>query len=121
MPPVNATYAKAAVVGALAGTVAGLFGVGGGIIVVPGLVLWLGVSQRMASGTSIATIVASSGAALIAFGTSGNVDWQAAALVFAGAAAGAVVGARIAIRLPERTLTAAFAVVLFVAGVRMLL
>jgi len=117
---VNATYAKAAAVGAVAGLVAGLFGVGGGIIVVPGLVLWLAINQREASGTSIATIVATSAAALISFGISGNVDWGAAGLVFLGAAVGAVIGARLATRLPEQMLTAAFAVVLLIAGVRML-
>lgn len=119
--PVNATYVKAAAIGAAAGVVAGVFGVGGGIIVVPGLVLWLGISQREASGTSIATIIASSAAALIAFGVSGNVDWPAAALVFIGAAFGAVIGARIATMVSERVLTATFAVVLFIAGIRMLL
>jgi len=118
---VNATYAKPAVIGAAAGVVAGVFGVGGGVVVVPGLVLWLGISQREASGTSIATIVASSAAALIAFGVSGDVDWDAAPLIFAGAAVGALIGARIATRAPERVLTAVFALVLFVAGVRMLL
>ena len=118
--PMNATYTKAAAVGAVAGLVAGLFGVGGGIIVVPGLVLWLAVSQREASGTSIATIVATSAAALVSFEISGYVDWMAAGLVFIGAAVGAVIGARLATQLPERTLTAAFAVILLIAGVRML-
>lgn len=116
----NATSAKAAAVGAVAGLVAGLFGVGGGIVVVPGLVLWLAVRQREASGTSIATIVATSAAALVSFGISGDVDWAAAGLVFIGAAVGAVIGARLATRLPERTLTAAFAVIMLIAGFRML-
>lgn len=119
--PVNTTYAKAALIGGAAGVMAGLFGVGGGIIVVPGLVLWLAVSQRQASGTSIATIIASSSAALIAFGISGSVDWGAALLVFTGAAVGAVIGARAATLLPERMLSAAFATVLLIAGVRMML
>ncbi|MFB3098996.1 MAG: TSUP family transporter, partial [Acidimicrobiia bacterium] len=86
-----------------------------------GLVLWLAVSQRQASGTSIATIIASSSAALIAFGISGSVNWGAALLVFIGAAVGAVVGARAATLLPERMLSAAFATVLLIAGVRMML
>ncbi|MCH7844734.1 MAG: sulfite exporter TauE/SafE family protein [Acidobacteria bacterium] len=117
----NTTHAKAAFIGGAAGIMAGLFGVGGGIIVVPGLVLWLAVNQRQASGTSIATIVASSSAALVAFGISGSVDWGAALLVFTGAAVGAVIGARAATLLGERTLSAAFAVVLLIAGIRMML
>jgi len=117
---VNPTYAKGAVIGLFAGVIAGLFGVGGGVIVVPGLVLWIGLSQREASGTSIATIIASSAAALIGFGIAGNVEWAAAVVVFLGAAVGAVIGARIATVVPERILTATFALVLVIAGLRML-
>ncbi len=120
MAAVNSTVVKPLILGVAAGSVAGLLGIGGGIIVAPGLVLLLGVSQREASGTSIATIVASSGAALTAFGISGNVNLGAAVPIFIGAAVGAVLGARIASRVPERFLTAAFAVVLLVAGIRML-
>ncbi len=120
VPAVNSNYAKGALVGVAAGVIAGLFGVGGGIVVVPGLVLWIGISQRQASGTSIATIIASSAAALISFGIAGSVDWSAALIVFLGAAVGAVIGARLATVVPERILTATFAVVLVIAGIRML-
>ena len=121
VPAVSSNYARGAVIGVVAGVIAGLFGVGGGIIVVPGLVLWIGISQRQASGTSIATIIASSAAALISFHIAGNVEWVPALIVFVGAAVGAVIGARLATVAPERILTATFAVVLFVAGIRMLL
>ena len=67
------------------------------------------------------TGIASSSAALVAFGISGSVDWGAALLVFTGAAFGAVIGARAATLLPERMLSAAFAAVLVVAGIRMML
>lgn len=116
----NSIYVKGAIIGVTAGVIAGLFGVGGGIIVVPGLVLWIGLSQRHASGTSIATIIASSAAALVSFGIAGNVDWGAALIVILGAAVGAVIGARLATIVPERALTATFALVLVIAGIRML-
>lgn len=116
----NPALAKPVILGAVAGAVAGMLGVGGGIIVAPGLVLWLGLAQREASGTSIATIIASSAAALLAFGIRDRVNWGAALLVFVGAALGAVLGARIATRVSERMLTAAFALVLLAAGIRML-
>ncbi len=115
----NPALAKAIALGAVAGTVAGLFGVGGGVIVVPGLVLWLAISQREASGTSTATIVASSAAAMIAFGIGGNVDWRAAGLILIGSVVGAWGGAWIAERVNERALAVAFAVILAVAGIRM--
>jgi hypothetical protein len=99
--------------------VGGLFGVGGGVIVVPGLVLWLGFSQYKASGTSVATIIASAGAALISFAGDGSVDWGAAGLITVGAVVGAAIGARILHLIPARALTRAFSVILIVAAVRM--
>ena len=117
----NPLYLKGAVIGLAAGVVAGLFGVGGGIIVVPGLVLWIALSQREASGTSIAAIEVAALTALISFGLSGNVDWTAAVIIFLGSAVGAVFGARLATRVSERRLTAVFALVVFIGAVRMLM
>lgn len=117
----NPSLAKAIALGLVAGSVAGLFGVGGGVIVVPGLVLWFTLTQREASGTSTATIVASSAAAMVAFGIGGNVDWRAAGLILIGSVAGAWGGAWIAERVNERALAITFAVVLAVAGIRMVI
>jgi len=112
---------KAIALGAVAGMIAGLFGVGGGVIVVPGLVLWLALAQREASGTSTATIVASSAAAMATFGVSGSVDWRAAGLILVGSVVGAWIGAWIAERVNERVLAVAFALILAIAGIRMVL
>ena len=117
----NTGLVKPVILGSFAGIVAGLFGVGGGVIVVPGLVLWLGLSQRRASGTSAATIVASSAAAMVAFGIGGSVDWGVAGFILVGSVMGAWVGAVLAKRLNERILAITFALVLLVAGVRMVL
>lgn len=117
----NTALVKAVALGAVAGAVAGLFGVGGGVIVVPGLVLWLALTQREASGTSMATIVMSSAAAVLAFGISGSVDWRAAGLILVGSIAGAWGGAWFAERLNERVLAFVFALVLAIAGIRMVL
>lgn len=117
----NSALLKAISLGAVAGIVAGLFGVGGGVIVVPGLVLWLALAQREASGTSTATIVASSAAAMATFGMSGSVDWRAAALILVGSVVGAWIGAWIAERINERLLAIAFALVLVIAGIGMVL
>ena len=112
---------RAVMLGIAAGTVGGMFGVGGGIVVVPGLVLWLGFSQHRASGTSVATIIASAGAALIPFALDGSVDWAAAAVITLGAIAGAAIGARILHRIPARVLSRAFSALLIVAAIRMAL
>jgi uncharacterized membrane protein YfcA len=118
---VNGNLVKPIILGSTAGIVAGLFGVGGGVIVVPGLVLWLGLAQRKASGTSAATIVASSAAAMVAFGVGGSVDWKAAILIIAGAVVGAWIGAWLTKHINERALAVTFSIVLIIAGVRMVL
>ena len=110
---------RAISLGLAAGFVGGLFGIGGGVVVVPGLVLWLKFSQHKASGTSVATIIASAGAALLTFGVEGSVDWGAAALITTGAVVGAAIGARILHLIPAKTLTRAFSVLLIVAAARM--
>lgn len=117
----NSLYVRSALIGLAAGAAGGLFGVGGGIVIVPGAVLFLGLTQREASGTSLAAVAVLSFAALIAFGASGNVDWSAAAIIFAGSAVGAVLGANLTTVVPERALTVTFALVLLVGGIRMLL
>jgi uncharacterized membrane protein YfcA len=110
---------KAALVGAVAGFMSGLLGIGGGVIVVPGLVLLVGLNQYSAAATSVATIVGSSAAALFAFSSNGSVDWSTAAIVFAGAAVGAWFGARWMDKIPEHWLAGTFALVLATAAVRM--
>ena len=117
--PIPPTQAVA--LGLTAGVVGGMFGVGGGIIVVPGLVLWLGFSQHRASGTSVATIIASASAALIPFAIDGSVDWAAAIAITLGAIAGAALGARILHRIPAHNLSRAFSLLLVVAALRMIL
>lgn len=119
--PVTVPASRAVALGLIAGLVGGLFGIGGGVIVVPGLVLGLGFDQHRASGTSVATIVASAGAALITFAGDGSVDWRAAAVITAGAVSGAAIGARILHRIPAATLRWVFAIVLVAAAFRMAL
>ncbi len=113
------TSLRSAAIGLVAGGVAGLLGVGGGIIFVPGLVLLVGLDQRRAHATSVAIIVAAATTALLGFAIEGNVDWPAAGYLFAGSAAGAYLGARNLERIPEIWLTRAFVVLLFVAAIRL--
>lgn len=110
-----------AVIGAVAGFLSGLLGIGGGVIIVPTLVLWLRLDQKRSAAASVATIAATATAALITFGVGDAVDWGAAAIVFIGSATGAVVGSRYLERIPEWTLAATFSVVMAMAAVRMLL
>ncbi|HEY5727977.1 MAG TPA: TSUP family transporter [Acidimicrobiia bacterium] len=106
-------------IGLTAGFIGGLFGVGGGIIVVPGLVLLLGFSQHQASGTSTATIVATSGAAVVGFAAGGEVDLPAAAALLAGAGLGAWLGAHYLDRVPELWLLRGFILLLLFTVARL--
>ena len=112
-------WLKALAVGVVAGFASGLLGIGGGVIVVPGLVLLVGLDQYKATATSVATIVLSASAGLIAFSMNGSVDWLTAAIVFIGSASGAWIGAHYLERVPEHLLAGVFSVVMVIAAVRM--
>jgi uncharacterized membrane protein YfcA len=112
---------KLVVVGTAAGFFSGVFGVGGGSVIVPLLVLWLGYLQREAVGTSLLAIVfiASFAAALQA--GYGNVRVVDAVLVGVPAVGGVLLGAWLAQRLPQRTLALLFSGVLVAAAVELVL
>lgn len=115
------TQGRALAIGLIAGFIGGLFGVGGGIIVVPGLVLLLGFTQHRASGTSTATIVASSAAAVVGFAGSGEVDIPAALVLVTGATLGAWLGARHLDRIPELWLLRGFILLMVFTAARLAL
>lgn len=112
--------AAALPVGVAAGFIGGLFGVGGGLVYVPAMVLLLGVAQHTAHGTSVAAIVAAATAAVIPFASDGAVDWAAAGTLFVGASVGAVVGVRLIGKMSEIWLARSFVALLFVAAGRLL-
>jgi uncharacterized membrane protein YfcA len=108
-------------IGLAAGFFSALFGVGGGVVIVPLLVLVAAYPQRQATGTSLAAIGVIALVGAVAYGVRGEVDLAYAALIGLPAAAGAVAGAKLQQRLPVRTLALAFAGLLVVVGVVMLL
>ena len=126
-PPPSATarvrrpLAPIAVVGVLAGFLAGLFGVGGGILIVPGLVLAAHMSQRLAHGTSLAAVVPISIASLISYAAHDNVDWNVALWLAVGAVGGAVIGTRCSTCSPSARSAIMFIVVLVASALRLFL
>lgn len=108
-----------ALVGALAGLLAGVFGVGGGILVVPGLVLITTMSQRLAHGTSLGAVLPIAAASSIGYAAHGNIDLPVALWLAIGAVGGAIVGTRLLHVLPARTLGVMFAAVLLLSAVRL--
>jgi uncharacterized membrane protein YfcA len=114
----------AVLIGIVAGFLSGLFGIGGGVVIVPAFVLILALDQYRAAATSVATIVITAAAALITFVVTATgdeqINWTAAIVVFSGSAVGAVVGARYLERIPEYLLTGVFALVMAIGAVRMM-
>ena len=103
-------------IGAAAGLLSGLFGVGGGVVIVPGLVLFGAMEQRRAHATSLAAIVPIALAAVVGFAIDDAVDWAAAGLLTAGALVGTVVGTRFLRSIPQRALRVIFAVFLLASA-----
>jgi len=91
------------------GVLTGFFGVGGGFVIVPALVLLLGVALRAAVGTSLAVIAIISAAALTAHLNSGAVDWTVAVSFTATAVLGAIAGTRLADHVSTERLSQLFA------------
>jgi uncharacterized protein len=108
-------------IGLAAGFFSALFGVGGGIVVVPLLVLAAGYDERSATGTSLAAIGLIALAGTVSYSIRGEVDVGAAALLGLPAALGAVAGARLQQRLATRTLLLGLAVLLVTIAVYLVL
>lgn len=108
---------KLAVTGTLAGLFSGLFGVGGGTVIVPLLVLWLGYDERKATGTSLAAIVVIATFATIAQGAYGNVEVLKGMLVGVPAVGGVVFGTWLQQRISTDTIGLLFALLLIAVAV----
>lgn len=89
-----------ALLGALTGLLSGVFGIGGGVVLVPMLVMFLGFEQRLAAGTSVAAILPAAVVGGIGYAVQGNVDWIAAVLLAAGVVVGAQIGSYLLARVP---------------------
>lgn len=110
---------RAVFVGLAAGFLSGVFGVGGGILVVPALVIVMKMDQRLAHGTSLAAVLPISIASLLGYGIAGEVDWPVALFLAMGAVAGAVLGTKLLHVLPQRVLALAFSGLLLATALRL--
>ena len=113
---------KLAAIGTLAGIFSGLFGVGGGTIIVPLLIFWFAYGERLATGTSLAAIIAIGLLGAIAQGgIYGNVHVGTGLLLAIPAIAGVVLGTAIQQRIPQRTVSYLFAALLVAMAVELIL
>jgi hypothetical protein len=111
---------RLAVIGTLAGLFSGLFGVGGGSVIVPLLVLWLAYDEHAATATSLAAIAFIAGFAALTQGLYGNVHVLDAVLIGVPAVVGVLIGTRLQQRLPARTVSLLFAGVLVLSAVELI-
>ncbi|MGA8219172.1 MAG: sulfite exporter TauE/SafE family protein [Solirubrobacterales bacterium] len=119
MPDMPRTL-KLALIGTAGGVFSGLLGVGGGSLIVPLLIVWLGYGAREAAGTSMMAIVVIAAVAVSLQGIYGNVDPANAALVGLPAIGGAVAGTALQQRISERAIALLFAGLLVVVAAKLI-
>ena len=107
-------WAGLIVLGLVAGMLSGLFGVGGGVLIVPALTLLLGFDQRVAAGTSLAAVVPVSVVGVISYAGSGAVDWLVAGILAVAAVGGAQIGTALLGRLSRQAVRWGFILFLVV-------
>jgi hypothetical protein len=112
--------AELALVGLAAGFLAGLLGVGGGIVMVPAMVLLLHFGQHLAQGTSLLVIIPSAFIGSVIHYRSGRLTPRDAVWLAAGGVAGAVIGSVFALSIEDAVLRRLFAILLLVSGLRIL-
>ena len=106
-------------VGLAAGLLSGIFGVGGGILIVPGLVFFAKMDQRLAHGTSLAAVLPISVSSLVTYWAHDHVDWNVALCLVVGAVAGAVLGTKLLKTARRDVLSIGFATLLLVSAARL--
>lgn len=112
---------KLAVIGTLAGIFSGLFGVGGGTVIVPLLIFWLGYGERLATGTSLGAIVLIGLLGTVAQGgLYGNVHLATGLLLAIPAVLGVLAGTAIQQRIPQRTVSLLFAALLVAVAIELI-
>jgi hypothetical protein len=109
------------VIGIITGVMAGMLGIGGGLVVIPALVMVMGMSQQSAQGTSLAMMLPPIGIlAAYNYYKAGYVDIRIALLLAVAFIAGSYFGSKLAIRIPQEALKKIFGVFLLLVAIKML-
>lgn len=117
----NRNLLKLAAIGTLAGVFSGLFGVGGGTVIVPLLIFWFGFGERLATGTSLAAIVIIGLLGTLAQGgIYGNVHVLTGLLLTIPAIGGVIAGTAIQQRIPQRAVSLLFAALLVAVAIELI-
>lgn len=108
-------------IGVVAGLFAAMFGIGGGVVIVPLLMLVAKLPPRMAAATSLAALILTSLIGVVRFAGTGHVDWIAAVLIGIPAVIGVLIGIRFQRRLPAEWLVLGFGVFVIAIGLRLVI
>ncbi len=109
------------IIGLLAGLLSGLVGVGGGILMIPLLVIFLGFTQHQAQGTALFAMLPPIGIlAAINYYKEGFVKWEYAAVIALAFVVGGYFGSKLSISLPDQTVRKVFAFVMLIASIKIL-
>lgn len=114
-------YLIAAIIGLAGGVASGLFGIGGGIVMVPAMVYFLGTNIKTAVGTSLIVIIPTALTGSWKHHHLGNIDWRLAATLIPTAMAGGFLGAALTQSLPADTLKRMFGALMILAGLKLVL
>lgn len=107
-------------VGCAAGVFSGLLGIGGAAILVPGMVWLMGMRQHVATGTSLMVIIPTAAISAGVYALNGQVDWRAVVVYSLSSSVGAIIGAKLMLRLSPTALRKAFGLFLIIVALRML-
>lgn len=116
MQRVSERLVRLAAIATAAGAFSGLFGVGGGTVMVPLLILWLAYEEREATGTSLAAIAIIAAVAAAAHAVAGNVDLLKGLLIGLPAVGGVVAGVGLQQRVPPAAVSLAFSLLLLASA-----
>jgi hypothetical protein len=109
------------VIGIITGVMAGMLGIGGGLVVIPALVIFIGMSQQTAQGTSLAMMLPPIGIlAAYNYYKAGHVDIKIAIMLAITFIAGSYFGSKLAIKLPQELMKKIFGIFLLLVAIKML-
>jgi uncharacterized membrane protein YfcA len=109
-------------IGLGSGILSGIFGIGGGLLIVPSLIVLMGMTIKQAAGTSLAALLLPVGIlGAIEYWRAGHIDVRVAVILAVGLLIGAYIGARLALVLPSDLVQRAFGILLVAVGVRLAL
>jgi uncharacterized membrane protein YfcA len=114
-------YLIATLIGLVSGMTSGLFGVGGGIVMVPAMMILMNLDIKLAIGTSLVVIIPTALSGVVQHQRLGHIDWRSAAAIIPLAIVGGYLGARLTGPLHAETLKKFFGAFMIVAGLRLLL